>query len=289
MCSDFPNVVFSPCKWAQLKELCTILEPFAEATDLTQGEQLVTSSLVVPTVLDINTHLMRMEEKRFLCRPLVRALKESLHRRFSGIFVRTKMDESKQHHEPFGEDVYFIAAMLDPRFGLSWVDMDVQSTENVMSPLVRDELKRSLKDTLITEARAIGTGSPPKDPHSAQQSQEELPPLKCPRLLARYQWHRKSHSCDRDSSIASQVQKYFETIKDFHDEDTLSFWARNEEKFPNLHSLALKVLSVPASSAPIERVFSRGGLITRPHHSRLGTKMLSYLMFLKCNHALLSK
>ena len=44
------NLVFSAREWNQLKELCVVLAPFSEATDLTEGERSVTISMVVPTV-----------------------------------------------------------------------------------------------------------------------------------------------------------------------------------------------------------------------------------------------
>lgn len=53
---------------------------------------------------------------------------------------------------------------------------------------------------------------------------------------------------------------------------------------PKVVSFGFKNLSVPASSAPIERVFSHGGIIMRPHRARLGDTMLSKLIFLKCNN-----
>ncbi|KAI4815992.1 hypothetical protein KUCAC02_006113 [Chaenocephalus aceratus] len=37
--------------------------------------------------------------------------------------------------------------------------------------------------------------------------------------------------------------------------------------------------------APVERVFSHGGLIMRPHRARLSARTLSSLIFLKCNHS----
>lgn len=70
--------MFSVHEWNQLKELSAVLAPFSEATDLTEGEKSVTISMVVPTVLDLNTHLLKMEETRMQCRPLVRALQLSL-------------------------------------------------------------------------------------------------------------------------------------------------------------------------------------------------------------------
>uniref|UniRef100_A0A3P8SXC3 HAT C-terminal dimerisation domain-containing protein n=1 Tax=Amphiprion percula TaxID=161767 RepID=A0A3P8SXC3_AMPPE len=183
MCSkDYEDVTFSPCEWTQLKELCTVLAPFSVATDLAEGEKSVTISIVVPTVSDLNTHLLEMEETRMQCRPLVKALRQSLMKRFSGIFTKTNMK-------------------------------------------ARDELKK-LENTL----------KPSK-------------------------------------SLTLTMH--------------LSFGKKNRDRFPQLHKVALKVLTVPASSAPVERVFSRGGIIMRPHRARLGHKMLQSLMLLKCNQTLL--
>jgi len=50
-----------------------------------------------------------------------------------------------------------------------------------------------------------------------------------------------------------------------------------------LQPLLEKVLSVPATSAPVERVFSQSGLVMRPNRTRLGKTLLSQLVFLKCN------
>jgi len=41
--------------------------------------------------------------------------------------------------------------------------------------------------------------------------------------------------------------------------------------------------TVPATSAPIERIFSQSGLIIKPNRARLGKKLLCQLVFLKYN------
>lgn len=47
--------------------------------------------------------------------------------------------------EPFSYNVYFLATMLDPQFGLSWVDLDVNNGGNATSvKKLRDELKKTL-------------------------------------------------------------------------------------------------------------------------------------------------
>ena len=63
----------------------------------------------------------------------------------------------------------------------------------------------------------------------------------------------------------------------------LDFWLKHGANYPRTFKLAKKVLSVPASSAPIERVFSQSGLIMRPHRSQLSDQLLSDLILLKCN------
>ena len=41
-----------------------------------------------------------------------------------------------------------------------------------------------------------------------------------------------------------------------------------------------RVLCTPASSAPVERVFSQSGLLVRPHRARTSDKLLESLFFL---------
>ncbi|XP_037539816.1 zinc finger BED domain-containing protein 6-like [Nematolebias whitei] len=151
MCSkDHEELVFSAREWNQLKELSAVLAPFSEVTDLTEGEKSVTISMVVPTVLDLNTHLLKMEDTRMQCQSLVRALQQSLVKRFSGIFLKTSMAKDSGREEPFNHNVYFLATMLDPQFGLSWVDLDVTNGGNSTSvKKFRDELKKTLTGQYI--------------------------------------------------------------------------------------------------------------------------------------------
>lgn len=54
-------------------------------------------------------------------------------------------------------------------------------------------------------------------------------------------------------------------------------------RFLAMHPLLEKLLCVPATSAPVERVFSHGGLFMCPHRARLGQRILAELVFAKCN------
>ena len=66
-----------------------------------------------------------------------------------------------------------------------------------------------------------------------------------------------------------------------------SFWSGNRFDLPKLAHLVYNILCVPASSSPIERVFSAAGIIFRPHRARMAYSTLQCLVFLKVNRRLL--
>lgn len=61
----------------------------------------------------------------------------------------------------------------------------------------------------------------------------------------------------------------------------LDWWRENEMKYPLLSSIAKRYLSIPATSAPIERLFSQMGLIITKKRSCLRGSTASALGFLK--------
>jgi hypothetical protein len=74
------------------------------------------------------------------------------------------------------------------------------------------------------------------------------------------------------------------------DENTqnfLDFWKTYETRFPALSNLARKYLSIQASSAAVERMFSIAGHIHSLRRRRLGSVFFSDLVFLKLNENLL--
>ena len=53
-------------------------------------------------------------------------------------------------------------------------------------------------------------------------------------------------------------------------------------KYPSLANLVKPTLCVSATCAPVERMFSHGGIIVRPHQSSLAPQRLHKILFLKC-------
>ena len=63
--------------------------------------------------------------------------------------------------------------------------------------------------------------------------------------------------------------------------DPVDFWIENEKTYPALSPLACDLLTIPASSAPIERVFSTAGLVTSGKRNRLHDQNLEREILLK--------
>lgn len=66
-------------------------------------------------------------------------------------------------------------------------------------------------------------------------------------------------------------------------EDPIEWWLRpvQQAKYPNLCRMAINVLSIPAMSADVERLFSSAGLTLSNRRNRMGTELLESLECLK--------
>ncbi|KAJ8356673.1 hypothetical protein SKAU_G00194670 [Synaphobranchus kaupii] len=121
------ELVFSDREWNLMKELYDVLQPFGEATDLTQGENIVTVSPVLPCVLSLNHHLEKLKQQVRFLGSMVKSLQGSLKKRFRGIFVNVRMSAAAPGEEslPFADPFYIRAAVLDPACSMMWLHHDV--------------------------------------------------------------------------------------------------------------------------------------------------------------------
>lgn len=62
--------------------------------------------------------------------------------------------------------------------------------------------------------------------------------------------------------------------------DVMQWWENHSSEYPRLYRFAQKILSIPASSAASERVFSAAGNIITEKRNRIGPKTVNNLLFL---------
>ena len=93
--------------WKMLKNICTLLRPFADYTSLVSGEEYTTISAVIPVIMELNLHLEEMK-------------KVELSKAASVLLTDLKLcfkkftDPSDPDHDP----LFLLCTMLDPRYRL---------------------------------------------------------------------------------------------------------------------------------------------------------------------------
>lgn len=109
---------------------------------------------------------------------------------------------------------------------------------------------------------------------------------------------RRSSTASASSSTSSFLSDYFSYCDDQMNEvdfyvnlqwmpaeniNIFDWWIERKNMFPNLHKIALKMHTIPASSLQSERTFSRGGLTVNDRRSNLNPTTVESLMLLNKN------
>jgi hypothetical protein len=135
------------------------------------------------------------------------------------------------------------------------------------------------------------SGVPKLPPESAAtsttvKSTDEVPCKKARSVTSLFGHYKNSNSGqDTDSQRREKIlTQYLEHIN--ADTFIAGETVFTSEAYAELWPLFSRVFAVPASSAPVERVFSQSGLILRPHRAKMSDSLLESLVFLKCNSSL---
>ena len=229
-----------------LSELCTILGPFEHVTILVQKENNISASLTVPVTIGLR-HQMHQISSTF-------------NNKMVSTFKRSIKERLSRYEE---EESYVVAAVLDPRFKLRWCESD---KIDYVESLVRKNLQTvSVQDDEILN-------SPPKKKPRSDDFFDFMSPVSKP--------HRKRNI----SGAVNELETYLEESCQEMDTNPLDYWKINYINYPTLAKLANKLLSTPATSAPVERLFSIAGKVFRPERCSLKDDTFEKLMMIKCNH-----
>jgi len=115
------------------------------------------------------------------------------------------------------------------------------------------------------------------------QNDIDEPPPKRQKLFANYMHTREHHSDTATNvSVAELLARYLRAMNDC-DSEPVDFWVRNNATYDKLIPAVHHTFAIPASSALVERVFSYGDIVLRLNRARMSDKLMSELVFLKCD------
>ena len=237
-----------------LHDVVDILSPFEEATDLVQIDKIPSAGYVLPCIRGLNHHMQNTVSK--YNSSFVSALKLSLKKRM-----------------PYYEEIesYQLAAVLDPRFKLSWAN------DEEKEPLI------SLLKATITKMERRTLRSTNEQPTQQEEQNNEPPAKKTKTLFSFIDMPSQSQS-DANKSTSEELDAYLQSERVSMTTNPLQFWKENESRYSSLAKIAREVLGVPSSSAAVERLFSTAGKIFSPERCRLTDNRFEQLMFIRCNN-----
>ena len=172
-------------------------------------------------------------------------------------FKRVVARELRLRFIPSSDSILVLCAAVDPRYShLPFLDAEQRV-------VVRGELMSLMDDSLCKEA--------------------EEPPTKKSKDSA---MHFLLGTSSKQPAIATSGDELKHFIKEptlDPDSNALEWWRRHHERFPRVAKLTKKLMCVPATSVPAERVFSTSGSIITKLRSSLKPENVNMLVFLDKN------
>ncbi|XP_049908073.1 E3 SUMO-protein ligase ZBED1-like isoform X3 [Epinephelus moara] len=230
--------------WQDLEVLESVhkaLKPLLKFTDALSGQSYVTVSYVKPVLHLFQSSLLAHQEDDT---PLTQSIKASI------------LDYlSEKYSDPSTNDLLDMAGLVDPRFKTTYCTEG--KVEDIKSrALAEMEAMLSESDQGTAELAA----SHPQDATTASQPTE---PLRKKTLGSFFKMAATSSSStlSQRERIEKELSAYLQSVNVDSEANPLQWWNDHEEMFPNLKNVAKKYLCVPATSSPLERVFSTSGNI----------------------------
>jgi len=258
-------------EWQRIDHLIELLKPFAEHTDLLQADNSTMSSALF-AILDLQYFLE--DGAPTGCHSVANAMKISLVQRTSRYL--------QPSHERF-EPLPAVAALLDPA-----------SASQLISLTDREDLVESARAFIKVmsqrqpEVALPVSTSNTQEENAENQPEEEAddPPVK--RLKFKYLAQKVGNlpvpGPRRPRTIDNEFDEYITTVRQgvASMDSSFGFWQAKATEWPILAPFALDVVSLPASQASAERVFSVCGDFTRGKRNRT-KKTLERAVFLRSN------
>ncbi|KAK6490700.1 zinc finger BED domain-containing protein 1-like [Huso huso] len=156
--------------------------------------------------------------------------------------------------------LYPMASVLDPTFGFLWLEADHPGNDQTKSKIREEIIDEIVNQVDLMCPREI-----------AGPSEQQAPASKVPKgtLFSTYEQRRQTVATASPLLTRNIVQRYLDDISS-QTQGTSSGtdrWGSVQETnvYKRMLPLLEKIFCIPATSAPVERVFSQSGLLM--HHT----------------------
>uniref|UniRef100_H3BA99 HAT C-terminal dimerisation domain-containing protein n=2 Tax=Latimeria chalumnae TaxID=7897 RepID=H3BA99_LATCH len=258
------NVGLSEPQWRMVENLVNFLKEFAHEVAYLEGEKYSTIHQVIPLLLELIAHCEEFENVTGFG-AIGRNVKLELERRFSSILSPTDLC-----YQP----LFAVATFLDP------------SLRNCLSLV--GQFKSARADVKCL-AQVYYTEQDPDDhdndhnAHEVELSAADDSGGRFHRLKAKIGTVARASSHSTLMIIENELERY---LMEESKMEILEYWQIHKQNFPALFNVACDILSIPATSTPIERVFSHAGIASTGCRNWIGPHSLSNEMIMKLNHFL---
>ena len=180
---------------------------------------------------------------------------------------------STRYHEPAVAELLNLACFVDPRFkGLLFMD---------------DDKRKLLYGNVMAKVMMHVVPEPEEEqPVQGSEHEEEEPPMKKPKTLlgqllggmfSKAGEKKEMSICEK---AEAEMKQYLDEPSLDIDGSVLQWWSQNHRRFPAIATAAKRALGIPATSTPLERLFSKAGHIINSRHASLDSEHASILCLL---------
>lgn len=185
----------------------------------------------------------------------------------------------KKTYDLYADPIFLVSSFLDGKFKLKWI------TESFLGEETKTNVINKIKNLVFDFCVILRNITPDMNVAAPEeQTTEDISVTTVKRKgLFSYLENgiKRKKATDPLQYIRDEISLFVEDV----DNDRMAVF-RKSSIYKTLSQLAVKVLCVPATSAPVERVFSQSGFLIRQHRASMSKKTLQMLTMLKCNNHL---
>lgn len=269
--------VLSREEWQECKDLCIMLKPFDEMTELVSGEKYMTGSSVIVVTRCLTNVCKKIKENEVYCN-FSNLVKEVLSRLEKGVSERFR---NVEHSTTFA-----LCTFLDPRYktGVFSDDAALKKIKANVKDMVAELIRQNSRNTT-----AIAVPEP--------TDSESMPSTSSSSSFFRaWDIFKEIVSDTRTETHSNPLARAIKEVDTYLADDVLplkdenqkltcqlEWWIKHQHVYPNLATLFKTKCNIIATSVPCERLFSKSGQLISDRRSALTTSKVEMLMFLNAN------